>query len=130
MDAYGDAADWLGPMIADFDAAVVQDWARELGQSLFTGSTGRVFPKVMKASPLLRAWLGRLESAGRSDQDPLALGRLGRAMGLAFDTVQGRQTSFTADVDGSGHGRGKLGAVWGRMGLWAQWILHAKGLSL
>jgi uncharacterized flavoprotein (TIGR03862 family) len=38
----------------------VMDWARTLGQTVFTGSTGRVFPHVMKASPLLRAWLARL----------------------------------------------------------------------
>ena len=61
---YGSAADWLRPMIEEFDAAAVQDWARALGQPLFTGSTGRVFPEVMKGSPLLRSWLAELESLG------------------------------------------------------------------
>ncbi|NVK12643.1 MAG: TIGR03862 family flavoprotein [Rhodobacteraceae bacterium] len=61
---YGEAADWLAPMIRDFDAQAVQVWAQGLGSELFTGSTGRVFPKVMKASPLLRAWLGRLDEYG------------------------------------------------------------------
>ena len=42
----------------------VMAWAEGLGQPLFTGSTGRVFPTVMKASPLLRAWLGRLTALG------------------------------------------------------------------
>ena len=55
--AYDEAADWLQPMIREFDAQAVQAWARDLGQEVFTGSTGRVFPKAMKASPLLRAWL-------------------------------------------------------------------------
>ncbi|MBY6056560.1 TIGR03862 family flavoprotein [Leisingera daeponensis] len=61
---YGDAADWLAPMIRAFDAQAVQAWAQGLGSELFTGSTGRVFPKVMKASPLLRAWLERLDGYG------------------------------------------------------------------
>ncbi|KIC22183.1 MULTISPECIES: TIGR03862 family flavoprotein [unclassified Leisingera] len=62
--SYGEAADWLAPMIQAFDAQAVQAWAQELGSALFTGSTGRVFPTVMKASPLLRAWLGRLDWYG------------------------------------------------------------------
>ena len=39
-------------------------WAEGLGQEVFTGSSGRVFPRAMKASPLLRAWLGRLDGLG------------------------------------------------------------------
>ena len=56
--------DWLRPMLESFGPEEVQAWARELGQDLFTGSTGRVFPQVMKASPLLRAWLRRLDGLG------------------------------------------------------------------
>ncbi len=51
-------------IVADFDMDAVQDWARGLGQPLFTGSTGRVFPTAMKASPLLRAWMARLSAQG------------------------------------------------------------------
>ncbi|QPH52273.1 TIGR03862 family flavoprotein [Pontivivens ytuae] len=54
----------LAPMLRAFDAAAVQDWARGLGQEVFTGSSGRVFPVAMKGSPLLRAWLARLEAQG------------------------------------------------------------------
>ena len=39
-------------------------WAEGLGQPTFVGSSGRVFPKAMKASPLLRAWLARLAAQG------------------------------------------------------------------
>lgn len=46
--------------LRDFGPDDVMNWARDLGQDLFTGSTGRVFPKVMKASPLVRAWGRRL----------------------------------------------------------------------
>ncbi|MCV6595886.1 MAG: TIGR03862 family flavoprotein [Mangrovicoccus sp.] len=62
--AYGEAEGWLRPALRDFGPNDVQLWAQDLGQELFTGSTGRVFPKVMKASPLLRAWLRRLEGLG------------------------------------------------------------------
>src|SRR5690606_12756414 len=54
----------MAAAVADFGPAQAMDWARGLGQDLFTGSTGRVFPRSMKASPLLRAWLARLAGAG------------------------------------------------------------------
>ena len=58
------SADRFQPMLEGFDAHAVQEWATGLGQELFTGPTGRVFPTVMKASPLLRAWLQRLDDLG------------------------------------------------------------------
>ena len=61
---YGEAAQKLRPMLDRFRPADVQTWAEALGQETFTGSTGRVFPVAMKASPLLRAWIGRLVDAG------------------------------------------------------------------
>ncbi|MXQ09438.1 TIGR03862 family flavoprotein [Alphaproteobacteria bacterium GH1-50] len=54
----------LDGALTGFGPAEVMAWAEGLGQPLFTGSTGRVFPKAMKASPLLRAWLARLEGQG------------------------------------------------------------------
>ncbi len=62
--AYAEAEDWLAPMLDEFGPEDVQNWARGLGQDVFTGSAGRVFPVRMKASPLLRAWLERLGKAG------------------------------------------------------------------
>ncbi len=62
--AYGAGADWLTPMLAEFGPDEVIAWAEALGQSCFTGSSGRVFPVAMKASPLLRAWRDRLDAAG------------------------------------------------------------------
>ncbi|MDE3121435.1 MAG: TIGR03862 family flavoprotein [Paracoccaceae bacterium] len=53
-----------GAILEAFGPAEVQNWARGLGQKVFTGSTGRVFPVAMKASPLLRAWLARLGQMG------------------------------------------------------------------
>jgi uncharacterized flavoprotein (TIGR03862 family) len=54
----------LAPAIHAFPPAALRDWAESLGQSLFVGSSGRVFPQAMKASPLLRAWLRRLSDLG------------------------------------------------------------------
>ena len=64
LAAFGPLPDHLRATLADFGPKDVMAWAEGLDQPLFTGSTGRVFPKVMKASPLLRAWLARLAAAG------------------------------------------------------------------
>jgi len=60
--AFGPIPDWFAEILAAFGPAEAMAFAGSLGQDLFTGSTGRVFPVAMKASPLLRAWLSRLES--------------------------------------------------------------------
>ena len=57
-------SDRLAPMIRAFPPEAVRHWTETLGQDTFTGSTGRLFPTAMKASPLLRAWLARLTAAG------------------------------------------------------------------
>lgn len=59
----GDAA-WLEPYLSAFGPQDLRGWADGLGAETFVGSSGRVFPKVMKASPLLRGWLGRLAAQG------------------------------------------------------------------
>jgi len=64
LKAYGDATDWLRPMLTQFTNQDTVAWAQALNQPVFTGSTGRVFPKAMKASPLLRAWMRRLNDKG------------------------------------------------------------------
>nr|WP_179955467.1 TIGR03862 family flavoprotein [Stella humosa] len=61
---YGDAAGRLAPALAAFGPADLRAWAEGLGQATFVGSSGRVFPTAMKASPLLRAWLARLAGQG------------------------------------------------------------------
>jgi len=64
ISQYGDAGAWLAPILGDFGPDQIRSWANGLGADLFTGSSGRIFPRVMKASPLLRAWLARLDDAG------------------------------------------------------------------
>ncbi|MBA8901374.1 TIGR03862 family flavoprotein [Phyllobacterium sp. P30BS-XVII] len=61
---FGVASEHMRPALDGFTPEDVQAWAAELGTETFTGSSGRVFPKAMKASPLLRAWLRRLEAQG------------------------------------------------------------------
>ncbi|HWF96025.1 MAG TPA: TIGR03862 family flavoprotein [Xanthobacteraceae bacterium] len=64
LDRYGAARPRLRAAIAAFSPADVRAWCEGLGQSTFVGSSGRVFPQAFKASPLLRAWLRRLDAAG------------------------------------------------------------------
>lgn len=125
LSHYGDRPQ-LCEIIKDFDGQAVQDWARELGQDVFTGSSGRVFPQVMKASPLLRAWLHRLDWRG------VTLRTRWRWTGwdgdeLQFETPDG-VVSESPDVTVLALG----GASWSRLGsdgAWADW-LAAKGVDL
>jgi uncharacterized flavoprotein (TIGR03862 family) len=64
ISRYGEAASWIAPCINAFPPSSLCAWCEGLGQETFVGSSGRVFPRAMKASPLLRAWLKRLESLG------------------------------------------------------------------
>ncbi len=64
MSRYGQRQRNLEPMLADFGAAQLCAWASALGIETFVGSSGRIFPKDMKAAPLLRAWLHRLRGSG------------------------------------------------------------------
>ena len=61
---YGAATARLKPILEAFPPSALVAWAEGLGQPTFVGTSGRVFPKTMKASPLLRAWLARLERQG------------------------------------------------------------------
>jgi hypothetical protein len=115
-------AGWLTPMLADFGPDAVQDWCRGLGQDVFTGSSGRVFPRAMKASPLLRAWLRRLGERG------VTLRTGWRWIGgTAFDTPTGRQV-LTPAVTILALG----GGSWARLGSDGAWVpvLRAAGLQV
>jgi hypothetical protein len=124
--AYGDGAGPLAPMLAALGPDAVMDWARGLGQPVFTGSTGRVFPVAMKASPLLRAWLARLDGLG------VALRTRWRWTGwadgrLAFDTPDGPRT-LAPRVTVLALG----GGSWARLGSDGAWTAHlaARGVPV
>ena len=116
----------LQALVRGFGPAEVSAWARGLGIELFTGSTRRVFPVGMKASPLLRAWLARL--AGRG----VALRTRWRWSGLTdgahvFATPEGeRRIAARAVVLAFG------GASWPRLGSDAAWVapLRAAGVEI
>jgi uncharacterized flavoprotein (TIGR03862 family) len=59
-----DQPDWLRPMVEQCDAIWIQQWMASLGIESYIGSSGRIFPKEMKAAPLLRAWIARLKQLG------------------------------------------------------------------
>lgn len=61
LGRYREAVAFLAPMIRAFPPEALKEWCHGLGIETFIGSSGRVFPVSMKASPLLRAWLRRLE---------------------------------------------------------------------
>ena len=115
LNAFTDAKGPLAPIISAFDGDAVQEWAKELGQEVFTGSTGRVFPTVMKASPLLRAWMVRLSEAG------VQVNTRWRWTGwddtkLVFETPDGTQV-LQPDVTVLAMG----GASWARLGSTGEW---------
>ncbi len=124
--AYTAGADWLAPVLAGFGPAEVRGWAAGLGVEVFTGSSGRVFPTAMKGSPLLRAWIARLEAQG------VALRPRWRWLGwqdgaARFATPEGpRAVDACATVLALG------GASWPRLGSDGAWaaILAAEGVEL
>ncbi|WP_092230471.1 TIGR03862 family flavoprotein [Bradyrhizobium sp. Gha] len=64
LPRYREAMPHLRSAVEAFPPDKLRDWSAALGQPTFVGSSGRVFPKTFKASPLLRAWLRRLDAAG------------------------------------------------------------------
>ena len=116
LSRYFNAKEWLTPIINNFDNEAVMKWAQDIGQEIFTGSSGRVFPKSMKASPLLRSWLIRLSNKG------VTFYRNWRWVGwqddvAAFDTISGKKfiKSHTTVLAMGGASWSHLGSD----GLWA-----------
>ena len=123
---YGAAAAPLGQALDAFRPSDVVAWADALGGDCFTGSSGRIFPKVMKASPLMRAWLNRLADQGvRFHTRHRWTGFDGG--GLLFETPDGVRT-IHADACLFALG----GASWPRMGSDGAWVdvLGARGVEI
>jgi uncharacterized flavoprotein (TIGR03862 family) len=64
LNRYREAMPWLAAAIEAFPSDRLREWSEALGQPTFVGSSGRIFPETLKASPLLRAWLRRLDAMG------------------------------------------------------------------
>ena len=126
LRGFFEAAPHLAPMVAAMGPQAVMRFVEELGQPVFTGSSGRVFPRAMKASPFLRAWLARLADLGATVRTRW------RWQGFedghtVFDTPQGVQRLATAPtVLALG------GASWKRLGSDGAWTrpLEAAGVPV
>ncbi|MGH6809232.1 MAG: TIGR03862 family flavoprotein [Ensifer adhaerens] len=120
-DRFGTSTERLRAALDAFTPADVRAWAEGLGTETFVGSSGRVFPKAMKASPLLRAWIKRLEAQGvRILARHRWTGFDGTA--LTFDTPEGRQMVHS-DTTLLALG----GASYPRLGSDAGWLTALKG---
>jgi uncharacterized flavoprotein (TIGR03862 family) len=114
---YGAASARLGPIVDAFPPQALIAWAEGLGQPTFVGSSGRVFPKSLKASPLLRAWLARLAKQGveiKTRHDWRGWDESGR---LIFAQTDGAIAHVAADVTILALG----GASWQRLGSNGAW---------
>ena len=124
---YREAASHLNAAIAAFSPQALRDWSEGLGQPTFVGSSGRVFPETFKASPLLRAWLRRLDSMG------VQLALRHRWTGwdaperLVFEAPDGQRI-----IDARATVLALGGASWPRLGSDGSWadILAAKGVRV
>ncbi len=128
LDRYGEARAWLEPAIRAFPPQALRDWADGLGAESFVGSSGRVFPKAMKASPLLRAWLARLDRLGVR----LVSGRhwtgWDKTGALRFAAREGGEDLVRPRATLLALG----GASWPRLGSDGSWaeLLAAKGVAI
>ncbi|MCB1539364.1 MAG: TIGR03862 family flavoprotein [Rhodoblastus sp.] len=124
---YGAAADWLAPMLADFSPADMRDFCADLGVETFVGSSGRVFPKAMKASPVLRAWLARLTTLGVEMRTRARFVDL-TPSNEAIVEIAGRRATISADATILALG----GASWPRLGSDGSWskLLARRGVAL
>ena len=127
LKRYNEAADWLKPFIQSFPPAALRAWCEELGQETFTGSSGRVFPKAMKAAPLLRAWLRKLDGLGVKFQ-PNHYWLGWKNKDLHFTNAVGETLAVKTDATLLALG----GASWPRLGSDGHWttILEAYGIAL
>lgn len=123
---YGSSGSRLIPALDAFTPADICEWTEQLDIEVFTGSSGRIFPKRMKASPLLRNWVARLEAQG------IKILKRHRWKGfsgdtLLFDTPEGeKQISPDATLLALG------GASYPRLGSDAAWVpwLKEKNISI
>jgi uncharacterized flavoprotein (TIGR03862 family) len=123
---FGDASERLRQALDAFTPDDIRTWAEGLGTATFTGSSGRVFPKAMKASPLLRAWLRRLETQGVHIQTRHRWCGFAEG-GYLFETPDGEKTIY---CDAALLALG--GASWPRLGSDAAWVpwLREKGVEI
>ncbi len=119
---YGEAAAWMARLIEAFPPAALRDWCLGLGQPTFVGSSGRVFPEAMKASPLLRAWLARLNGLGVEIVTRAEWTGWDEGGALCF--CDGRREQADATLLALG------GASWPRLGADGGWTALLPGIAI
>jgi uncharacterized flavoprotein (TIGR03862 family) len=127
LTRYGSAEQPLRPALEALPPDAVRAWCEALGQPTFVGTSGRVFPVAMKASPLLRGWLARLAGAGvefRTRRRWLGWDDDGR---LVFATPD-KEEIIAADATVLALG----GASWPRLGSTGDWapLLAERGVAV
>jgi uncharacterized flavoprotein (TIGR03862 family) len=127
LTRYGAATPHLRGAIEAFPPAAVRAWCEALGQDTFVGSSGRVFPKSFKTSPLLRAWLRRLSDAGVEFKLRHRWTGWSERGDLLFDAPEGR---VAVQPDACVLALG--GASWPRLGSDGGWvdILRQAGVAI
>ncbi|MDP3406538.1 MAG: TIGR03862 family flavoprotein [Brevundimonas sp.] len=124
LSRYGPAQAAITDWLDGFSPDDLTAWAEGLGQPTFVGSSGRVFPRAMKASPLLRAWLGRLTELGVEIRTRSRWSGW-RGEALVFDTPEGeRLETPAATVLALG------GASWPRLGSDGAWVPTLEGAGV
>ena len=127
LSRYGARAETVQPLLEAFPPDALREWARGLGVETFVGSSGRVFPKDMKAAPLLRAWLHRLRESGvRFHVRHRWLG-WGKPGALRFSTPEGEHL-VQADAVVLALG----GGSWAKLGSDGAWVplLAQRGIGV
>tara|TARA_R110000796_G_scaffold88559_1_gene190606 strand:- start:71144 stop:72346 length:1203 start_codon:yes stop_codon:yes gene_type:complete len=126
LTRYGTARERLEPHVRKFGPAQIREWCTGLGIETFVGSSGRVFPTAMKASPLLRAWLRRLDGLGCKIHYRHYWTGWNDADQAIFKTPDGNITA-TADITVLALG----GGSWKRLGSDGKWmdILQNAGIK-
>src|SRR6202790_3327786 len=124
---YREAMPHLKAAIETFSPETLREWSEVLGQPTFVGSSGRVFPKAFKASPLLRAWLRRLDSAGVQFTLRHRWTGWDESGRLSFQTPEGSRL-----VDAGSTVLALGGASWPRLGSDGAWVetLAVKGVTI
>jgi len=123
LTRYGPEAEKVRSIVEAFPPSALIDWANGLGAETFIGSSGRVFPRAMKASPLLRAWLRRLNELGVVIKTRQRWSGFTAEGGLLFETPGG---PIVIRPDASLFALG--GASWPKLGadaLWAETFKNA-----
>ncbi|KAB7787150.1 TIGR03862 family flavoprotein [Methylorubrum populi] len=119
----------LPAAVEAYPPEALRAWCEGLGQTTFVGSSGRVFPESFKASPLLRAWLARLDGAGVAIRTRHRLAALGAGAegALTFETPEGPHVVRPrATLLALG------GASWPRLGSDGAWVplLAERGVAV